>query len=101
MNGSLIIWSHDTQEQQLTTTLAINLSKYLEKFITESATLLHAASFERGDTKRTVYLLQDGECRLTGKAHVVLEDVQLCLVVTNLLYQILSSKVLDDSPDAQ
>uniref|UniRef100_A0A7M5TZX2 UBC core domain-containing protein n=2 Tax=Clytia hemisphaerica TaxID=252671 RepID=A0A7M5TZX2_9CNID len=101
LNGSFIIWSHDTQEQQLTTKLAVNLSKYLEKFISQSATLLHAASFERGDTKRTVFLLQDGECRLTGKAHVVLEDVQLCLVLTNLLYQILTSKVLDDSPDSQ
>ena len=97
-NGCFSKWTSE-EEKSTSMELVTKTCCFIEDFIRESASLLHAASFERGDTKRTVFLLQDGECRLTGKAHVVLEDVQLCIVLVNMVHQILSTKIVLDFPD--
>lgn len=86
-------------ERRITIELVTKTCSFIESFIRQSATLLHAASFERGDTKRTVFLLQDGECRLTGKAHVLVEDVQLCIVLVNMIHQILSTQIVLEFPE--
>ena len=90
-------WASE-EERSTTMELVIKTCSYIEDFVRRSATLLYAASFERGDTKRTVFLLQDGECRLTGKAHVLVEDVQLCIVLVNMIHQILSAQIILQFP---
>lgn len=82
------------REVEVTFQLVDKISIFLEEFLHESATLLHAASFERNYTKRTVFLLQNGKCRLAGKAHVVLNDLSVCLLLVNILRSIFSSGVM-------
>ena len=89
-NECLSKWSSD-EEPAISMDIVNNVITYLEVFVKKSSSTIHP---ERNDTTRTIFLLHDGDCRLTGTAHVGLDDFQLSLVLVNLVHQILSSQVI-------
>ena len=87
-------WNSD-KEINITTQLVQAISLKVRCFINTTAVLLHACEQERFEGKSTVFLLHEGNVRLTGKAHRHNDDINECLLLIDVLKIIFNSSIFD------
>lgn len=92
-NGVFLQWSGE-KELDITKKLLLSLAKQTMEFIRDSKHHLYAAHQDRNDTKRTVFILQDGKCRLSGKSHTTFSDMNVALLFVATIFEILNTQML-------
>lgn len=100
-NGAFLQWNGDNGEVETTRKLLKSFSVQVMNFVKDSAQLLYAANQDRHDTKRTVFLLHNGRCRMSGKSHMTFSDMNVVLFFVAAIHEILNSQVMNDQLEGE